>query len=118
MLHSAVRFTLLGPVRVLSDAGPLDAGGATARAVLAVLLLRGESGASLEEIISSVWGSPGGATRDSAYYYVSALRKVLKRADAGAVLESRRPRYRLLVEPDVVDWHRFRRLVAKARTVR
>jgi len=118
MLHTAVRFTLLGPVRVLPGDGSLDVGGATARAVLAVLLLRGESGASLEEIISSVWGSPGGATRDSAYHYVSALRKVLNRADVGAALESRRPRYRLLVDPDAVDWHRFRGLVAKARTVR
>ncbi|GIM95513.1 AfsR/SARP family transcriptional regulator [Paractinoplanes toevensis] len=118
MVDASVRFTVLGPVRVLADEGPLDVGGATARAVLALLLIRGESGAGLEEIISSVWGSPGAATRDSAYHYVSGLRKVLSRAGVDAVLESRRPRYRMLVTPDAVDWHRFRRLVARARTER
>ncbi|MCZ7424141.1 BTAD domain-containing putative transcriptional regulator [Micromonospora sp. WMMA1949] len=118
MTDASVRFTVLGPVRVLADEGPLDVGGATARAVLAVLLLRGEAGAGVVEIISSVWGSPGGATRDSAYHYVSGLRKVLNRARVDAVLESRRPRYRLLVNPNTVDWHRFRRLLAQARTER
>ncbi|WP_328459536.1 tetratricopeptide repeat protein [Actinoplanes sp. NBC_00393] len=118
MVDASVRFTVLGPVRVLTDAGPIDVGGATARAVLALLLVRAEAGAGIEEIISSVWGSPGGATRDSAYHYVSGLRKVLKRAQLDAELESRRPRYRLLVDPDKVDWHRFRRLVAQARAER
>jgi DNA-binding SARP family transcriptional activator len=118
MVDASVRFTLLGPVRVLADAGPLDVGGATARAVLALLLVRGEAGAVLEEIITSVWGSPGAASRDSAYHYVSGLRKALNRAEIDAVLESRRPRYRLLVDPDKVDWHRFRRLVAQARAER
>lgn len=118
MVDASVRFTVLGPVRVIADAGPLDVGGATARAVLALLLVRGEAGAGLDEIISSVWGSPGGATRDSAYHYLSGLRKALENAQAGAVLESRRPRYRLLVDADRVDWHRFRRLVAHARAER
>lgn len=118
MLDGSVRFTVLGPVRVLTDEGPLDVGGATARAVLASLLVRGEAGAGIEEIISSVWGSAGAATRDSAYHYISGLRKVLDQAQVGAVLESRRPRYRLLVPPDAVDWHRFRRLVAQARADR
>jgi len=118
MVDAPVRFTVLGPVRVLAGATPLDVGGETARAVLALLLVRGEAGAGLEEIISSVWGSPGGATRDSAYHYISGLRKVLNHAQVDAVLESRRPRYRLLVNPDEVDWHRFRRIVAQARAER
>ena len=114
MGDAPVRFTVLGSVQVLADDGPLDVGGATARAVLAMLLVRGEAGAGLEEIISSVWGSPGGATRDSVYHYLSGLRKILARAGVGAVLETRRPRYQLLVDPDTVDWHRFRKLVRQA----
>src|SRR4051794_21671294 len=113
-----MRFRVLGPVRVLADDGPVDVGGATARAVLAMLLIRGDAGASAEELISSVWGTPGGATRDSAYHYLSNLRKVLAQARVGAVLERRRPRYRLLVDPDAVDWHRFRRLTDEARAAR
>jgi DNA-binding SARP family transcriptional activator/tetratricopeptide (TPR) repeat protein len=118
MSEPPVRFRLLGPVRVNAEDGPVDIGGATARAVLAMLLVRGEAGASTEEVISSVWGGPGGATRDSAYHYLSALRKTLAGAATGAVLEARRPRYRLLVDPETVDWHRFRRLAAQARAAR
>lgn len=117
MADVALRFTVLGPVRVLADEGPIDVGGATARAVLALLLVRGEAGVSLEEVISSVW-APGGATRDSAYHYLSALRRILNRTQVGAVLESRRPRYRLLADPDAVDWHRFRKLGEQARAAR
>lgn len=104
-----VRFRLLGPVR----ASGAELGGATARAVLAVLLSRGNAGASTEEIITAVWGDPGGATRDSVYHYLSALRKAL--VPAGVVLETRQPRYRLVVAADAVDWHRFRRLTGAAR---
>lgn len=118
MTSPPVRFTVLGPVRLVADDGPRDVGGPTARAVLAVLLIRGDAGASIEEIISSVWGAPGGATRDSAYHYLSYLRKVLAHAQVGAVLERRRPRYQLLVEFDSVDWHRFRRLTGEARGAR
>ena len=113
-----VRFRVLGPVQVVAPEGPVDVGGATARAVLAVLLVRGDAGVSTEEVISSVWGAPGAATRDSVYHYLSDIRKVLSRVRVGAELESRRPRYRLLVDPDAVDWHRFRRLVGAARTAR
>jgi DNA-binding SARP family transcriptional activator len=111
-----VRFRLLGRVRAESAAGPVDVGGATGRAVLAVLLIRGNAGASTEEIIAAVWGDPGGATRDSVYHYLSALRKALAATDT--VLETRQPRYRLAVGVDAVDWHRFRRLVGEARSAR
>lgn len=111
-----VRFRLLGPVRAGNATGPVDIGSPTARAVLAVLLIRGEAGASTDEIISAVWGGPGQASRDSVYHYLSGLRRSL--AAAGASLETRQPRYRLAVEPDTVDWHRFRRLASAARSAR
>jgi DNA-binding SARP family transcriptional activator/tetratricopeptide (TPR) repeat protein len=111
-----VRFRLLGQVVAEGSAGPVDVGGATARAVLAVLLIRGDAGASAGEIITAVWGGPGGATRDSVYHYLSRLRGSL--TAAGVVLETRQPRYRLVVDPDDVDWHRFRRLAASARQAR
>jgi DNA-binding SARP family transcriptional activator/tetratricopeptide (TPR) repeat protein len=115
MAHPSVHFRLLGPVRVDTADGPVDVGGATARAVLALLLIQGEAGVNTEEIISSVWG-PGGATRDSVYHYLSTLRKALR--STGTVLEARSQPHRLRVDPEAVDWHRFRRLVAEARTAR
>jgi DNA-binding SARP family transcriptional activator len=111
-----IRFRLLGRVRAEGATGPVQIGGATARAVLALLLVRGDAGASTEEIIAGVWGGPGGATRDSVYHYLSGLRRALLPTDA--VLETRQPRYRLMVSADAVDWHRFRRLAAAARRTR
>jgi DNA-binding SARP family transcriptional activator len=66
--------TLLGPVGVTWDDQPVDIGGPTARAVLAALVLRGRSGASVEDLISTVWTGPGSVGRDSVYYYVKKLR--------------------------------------------
>lgn len=111
-----VRFRLLGPVRAEGAAGPVVVAGATARAVLAALLLRADAGASTEEIISLVWGGPGGATRDSVYHYISGLRKAL--AATGTELRTRQPRYQLGVDADAVDWHRFLRLAHEARRAR
>jgi DNA-binding SARP family transcriptional activator len=110
---ASIKFRLLGPVRADSATGPIEVAGATARAVLALLLVRGQLGASTDEIITTVWGTPGGATRDSVYHYVSALRRSL--IVTGTMIEGRDSRYRLITDPDSVDWHWFRRLVTQAR---
>ncbi len=112
----AARFRLLGQVAVDGADGPIEIGGATARAVLAALLLRADAGASADDLIAMVWGGDGGATRDSVYHYISALRRVL--AAAGVELQTRRPRYRLVVASELVDWYSFRQLVTQARAAR
>ncbi len=108
-------FHLLGPVGVRRDGQPVDVGGPTARALLAALLLRGSTGVSTTELISSVWGGPEEVTRASVYHYVAALRAALSTPDESVVLEARRPGYRLVVDDDAVDWWRFRSLVRQAR---
>ncbi|MGY4684469.1 BTAD domain-containing putative transcriptional regulator [Micromonospora aurantiaca (nom. illeg.)] len=116
MADVPVRFAILGPVRVVADGGRVvGAGGPIPRAVLALLLARGSIGASLSEIISSVWGE-GAATEDTAYHHVSAVRKVLRQA--GADLVTRENRYYVAVGRDEVDWHQFRRLVEQAGAAR
>jgi DNA-binding SARP family transcriptional activator/tetratricopeptide (TPR) repeat protein len=100
-------------VRADSATGPIEVAGATARAVLALLLVRGQLGASTDEVIAAVWGTPGGATRDSVYHYLSALRRSL--TVTGTMIEARQSRYRLITDPESVDWHRFRKLVVQAR---
>lgn len=101
---------------VQGSAGPVDLGGATARAVLGYLLVHCGSGVRTEGIINAVWGGPGQATRDSVYHYLSRLRRALRAV--GVDLQSRRPQYRLMVDPDQVDWHRFRSLAGQARRAR
>jgi DNA-binding SARP family transcriptional activator/plasmid maintenance system antidote protein VapI len=112
-----VHLRLLGPVSVEHSGQLIDVGGATARAVLALLALRGAPGASTEEIIEAVWDGPGRATRNSVHHYVSALRSALRPA-AGVRLQAGGGQYQLLVDADSVDWHRFRGLVAQGRTAR
>src|SRR5205085_1448445 len=86
-------------------------------AVLAALLLRGPAGVTVDRLMESVWDAEG-ASRESVYHYVSSLRAALAAADADAVLESRRPGYRMRVAEDAVDWYRFRRLVTEGRRAR
>jgi DNA-binding SARP family transcriptional activator len=116
--HTGWSFQVLGAVSVQYDGVPVDVGGPTARAVLAVLLLRGSAGATATELISSVWGGPGEASRASVYYYIARLRAALSAGNREVSLEARRPSYRLHVEDDAVDWRRFRRLAAHARAAR
>ncbi|MBT8227540.1 MAG: tetratricopeptide repeat protein [Dactylosporangium sp.] len=113
-----VRIRLLGPVTVRVDDRDVDLGGPTARAVLAVLVLQGTVGAGTAELISSVWGGPGAATRDSVYHYVATLRSALAASGMPACIEARQSRYRLAVAEGVVDWHQFKRLRAEGRRAR
>lgn len=111
-------FRLLGPVTAQYDGRDVEIGGPTARALLAVLLLRGGPGTGTAELISAVWGGPGEATRDSLYQYVRTLRGALAPDRPGASLVARRPGYRLLVADEAVDWRRFALLVGQARRIR
>ncbi|GAB3967008.1 AfsR/SARP family transcriptional regulator [Plantactinospora veratri] len=115
MADVPVRFAILGPVQIAVDGSRVDVGGPIPRAVLALLLARGKVGAALSDIITSVWG-PGNATDDTAYHHVSAVRKVLERTGAQLVTENNR--YYAAVDPEEVDWHRFRRLVKQAGDAR
>ena len=110
-------FRLLGPVSAIQDERTLDVGGATARAVLAVLLLRGQAGATIDGLSDAVWGDDG-ASRETVYRHVSDLRSVLAAADADVLIESRRPGYRIAVPDEAIDWNRFKLLVAQARRAR
>jgi DNA-binding SARP family transcriptional activator len=110
-------FRLFGPVSAVQGDRAVDLGGPMARAVLAVLLLRGRAGVTVDGLLESVWGAEG-ASRESVYHYVSSLRAALAAADADVGVDSCRPGYRMLVAEEAVDWHRFRGLVAQARRVR
>jgi DNA-binding SARP family transcriptional activator/tetratricopeptide (TPR) repeat protein len=114
-MTTRVAFQLLGPVTALNDGRALDLSSPTAKAVLAALLLRGDAGMSLTELVVSAWGQAGATTRDSVYHYISGLRTLLADVQADAVIVSRRPGYRLIVDDDTVDWRRFQRLAACAR---
>ncbi|HWR47410.1 MAG TPA: BTAD domain-containing putative transcriptional regulator, partial [Pseudonocardiaceae bacterium] len=110
-----VEFGLLGDVEVRVDGRLVDVGHARQRCVLVVLALEANRRVSVDALVERVWGdrAPQRA-RETLYNYVSRLRHAL-----GLVTEVdlvRRPGgYVLVVDPMVVDVHRFHHLIAQAR---
>ncbi|WP_051799601.1 AfsR/SARP family transcriptional regulator [Catenuloplanes japonicus] len=105
-----MRFGILGPVRA-ADAGgqPVPLGGARLRALLAMLLLDAGRPVPQGRLIDGLYGEhpPAGAA-NALQSQVSRLRRLLPVEFDGAG-------YRLAIDPDEVDVHRFARLAALGR---
>ncbi|WP_212824053.1 tetratricopeptide repeat protein [Catellatospora sp. TT07R-123] len=109
----AVEFTLLGDVTARCGGQPLDLGHARQRCVLAVLLVEAGHSVSADTLTERVWAGPTRERRAALYSYLSRLRTVL--ADGGSRIERGRSGYRLAVDRDALDLHRFHHLVGQAR---
>ncbi|WP_406127271.1 AfsR/SARP family transcriptional regulator [Streptomyces sp. NBC_00989] len=113
---------------------PVDLGPAKRRTVLAALLVDAGRWVPAETLIDRVWGEdPPAQVRGTLYAHVARIRRVLVEtgpqlsALSGGDIEGpevpspvpelvRGPAgYRLDVLPDLIDLHRFRNLVARAR---
>ena len=113
-----VEFRLLGPLGVWTADGPVDAGQPRQRRVLAALLVDAGRPVTPDTLVDRVWGAdrPDGA-RHTLHTYIARIRRVLARRRVRARparLVHRSGGYLLEVDPDRVDLHRFRRLVALA----
>ncbi len=107
-----VEFRVLGEVEARIGGVPADLGHARQRSVLAVLLVELNNPVPVDQLVDRVWGerAPNSA-RESLYSYLSRLRQAL----TGVTIVRRSGGYVLSVNPDAVDLHRFRGLVAQAR---
>jgi DNA-binding SARP family transcriptional activator/tetratricopeptide (TPR) repeat protein len=109
-----VVFGVLGPVVVRSPAEAITIGEPRRRAVMSALLLEPGRTVSVDRVAALVWNTPPLSARKAVQVYVSQLRRLLSvLPDVEVVTE--RDGYRLICEPDGVDLHLFRRLVAAAR---
>jgi DNA-binding SARP family transcriptional activator/pimeloyl-ACP methyl ester carboxylesterase len=100
---------LLGPVEIdLGDGQPRVLGAAKERSLLAALALAGGADVATDALIASLWGDdPPKAARKTLQTYIWNLRQVL-----GSDRVVTDPAgYRLAVDPEDVDVHRFRVLV-------
>ncbi|MYW65297.1 AfsR/SARP family transcriptional regulator [Streptomyces sp. SID8379] len=107
-----MRFGILGPLDVRApDDSPLDPGGPRPRALLTLLLLDAGRTVSAERLIDGLYGEdpPAGAT-NALQSQMSRLRKRL-----ALEIEAGPAGYRLVVDPDSVDLHRFERLAREGR---
>jgi DNA-binding SARP family transcriptional activator/tetratricopeptide (TPR) repeat protein len=106
-------FQLLGAVDAVTGGRRVELGSPKQRIVLAVLLVEAGRPVSTDLLVDRVWEeAPAGDARRMVSTYVSRLRRVL--ADLPVELVRRPGGYELRVEPDLVDLHRFRRLVGSA----
>ncbi|MGH3679494.1 MAG: AfsR/SARP family transcriptional regulator [Natronosporangium sp.] len=113
-IAGTVRFELLGPLRVQVDGRQVPIGSTRARTVLAMLLLRAGRTVSVDQLSEAVWADdPPDTVRNQIHTSVSRLRQRLPGPEPTIVTEP--SGYRLQVDPDQADAHRFRALVAEAR---
>jgi predicted ATPase/DNA-binding SARP family transcriptional activator len=107
-----VRFGVLGPVEVRSAGGEVIAvGGPRPRSLLAMLVLEAGRVVATQRLVDGLYGDePPADAANALQSQVSRLR-----ARLGDLIERHPAGYRLAVDPDSVDVHRFERLVAEGR---
>ncbi|WP_128510785.1 AfsR/SARP family transcriptional regulator [Streptomyces inhibens] len=111
----AVEICLLHTIGAQVDGREVDLGHLRQRQVLAALLVDANRPVSVERLIDRLWGEcPPQRAATTLYSYVSRLRRVIEEL---GVSISRHPNgYVCEVDPRTVDLHRFRDLVARARS--
>jgi DNA-binding SARP family transcriptional activator/tetratricopeptide (TPR) repeat protein len=112
----AVEFGLLGYVEAVVDGVPVDLGHSRQRCVFAALLAEANRPVSVAQLLDRVWDDRHPQRPRAALSgYLSRLRALF--AGLPQITFARVPEgYRVTVDPDRVDLHRYRRLVADARS--
>ncbi|GLZ30026.1 SARP family transcriptional regulator [Lentzea sp. NBRC 105346] len=106
-------FGILGPLEARSADGPVALGGPRPRSLLALLLLEAGHVVPTDRLIDGLYGEdPPGDAANALQGQVSRLRRAL---GSGAPIEFHPAGYRLVVDPDDVDAHRFQHLAAAGR---
>ena len=109
-------FRILGSLEVLDDGRAIALPGTKPRALLALLLLHPNETLRADWLIDQLWGeSPPAAAAKTLQMHVSRLRKVLGGGDGTGPIATRDRGYRIEIDPDQLDAHRFESLVARGR---
>lgn len=107
---------LLGPVQAAVDDRPVDLGVRRQRLVLAVLALEVNKTVTIDRLIELLWlRDPPATARGIVHTCISGLRAVLATSGTAARIMRDGSGYRLTCDPDHIDAHRFRTLIAQAR---
>lgn len=110
-MMARVRYQVLGPLEAYTDGVPVSLGGPKQRLVLAVLLIEADRVVSDDRLVDELWADePPDGARHAIQTYVSELRRVL----TDEIVRQGRG-YRIVLDPELVDAHRFETLVAAAR---
>ena len=113
-------FRILGPLEVLDEGQAVPIGGTKQRALLALLLLHRNETLTTDRLIDELWGGRPQPTAVKALQVcVSRLRRALAgdlASRRGELIETREHGYRLRLDPDSLDTHRFEQLLAEGRS--
>ncbi|MFY1671200.1 AfsR/SARP family transcriptional regulator [Plantactinospora sp. WMMB334] len=115
-----MRFGILGATEAYaSDGRRLPVGGPRLRALLVLLLLDAGRTVSADRLIDGLYGDdPPGRAGNALQSQISRLRQMLAGGGGAEPLVEFHPAgYRIAVDPEDVDLHRFTRLVAEGRRV-
>ncbi|HEY4457090.1 MAG TPA: BTAD domain-containing putative transcriptional regulator [Pseudonocardiaceae bacterium] len=108
-----VEFRLFGGVEARLDGVPLELGHARQQCVLAALLVDANRPVPIDELIDRVWSRQRPhRVRETLHSYLTRLRRALAGTDVR--IARRGPTYLLVADPDTIDLHRFRALLARA----
>ncbi|WP_026424987.1 BTAD domain-containing putative transcriptional regulator [Actinokineospora inagensis] len=109
-----MQVAMLGPLRLVGEDGAVvGLGGARLRMLVARLAIDAGRVVSVPELVDGLWGdAPPADATNALQSLVSRLRRGL---GAAGVIESHPAGYRLVVEPEQVDVHRFERGVVAGR---
>ena len=111
------RFRLVGPLEVRHDGVEVPIAAAKQRVLIAVLALAAGEPVTVGRLIACLWGhDPPRSARNTLQNYVLRLRHTLTVDAEPGPLVSSAAGYRLDVDADRVDVHRFRSLVRAARS--
>ena len=113
-----MRYSVLGPLEVEDDRGPVNLGPLKQRAVLALLLIEDGLVVSVDTMIDRLWGDDAPSrAQGTLQAYISNLRKVIEPArrsgESPKVLVSQPPGYVLHVDPSSLDAARFEELAGR-----
>lgn len=111
-----MEFKIFGKTSLLTGDDSVHLGTAKQRGVLALLLHDVGRPVSIDRIINELWrGETLEVSKGRLHPIISRLRKVLAESGFGGQLRKEGAAYRLEIDPMLVDLHRFRQLVTKAR---
>ena len=114
-MNNDIVLRLLGPVELRSADAWRQPDRPQQRLVLALMALRAGQVVPVGELIGAVWAeTPPRSARASMQVLVTRLRRLLA-GTPGSKLERRGEGYRLHLEPDRLDVHRFRSLAKAGR---
>jgi DNA-binding SARP family transcriptional activator/tetratricopeptide (TPR) repeat protein len=116
-VHMVTEFRLLGPVEVRAGGRVVDIGSGRPQGVLAVLLFDVNRLVSVDQIVERVWGNGRlpERPRSAVHTYISLLKRALAEVTGASFIVRHKHGYMIELDDGLLDVHRFRSLVARAR---